>query len=156
MNVIRRDVKQSTSMTPKRLESMMETGGNNLPEGNIPAGFALTEIVRTDVPGTFGLTAICEGLYWQVIPLGRLGQVKKTVPLKLFCELTLRLNVAILPTGIVAEVGDRDPVNVGVGTTTSWAAALCISGPLTPITVKVYVPGATLLRLTWKGAVPFS
>src|SRR4029077_2554065 len=109
------------------------------PEGSVIEGFVLIEMVSTDEPGAAGLTEIRPGANWQLIPR-RAEQDRLTCPWKLFTEFTCTLKFSDPPTEIVAEVAETLPVNVPPAIS-SWAEALCVTGPAVPITVKSYIPG---------------
>ena len=76
-----------------------------------PAGLAVTLTFSIVAELPFGLRLSCAGWNWHVIPGGGFAQLSESVPSNV-PELTVRLKVFELPTGIVAEVGETDPETV--------------------------------------------
>ncbi len=81
----------------------------------------------------------------QAIPVvGEAVAVRATVPVKLFTEVTVIVEVAAVPTATVALVGLATTVKVGAPPTVYVTVAECDSEPLVPVTVTVRLPVAEL------------
>jgi hypothetical protein len=117
-------------------ENLWEMGGVSEWRWFLAAGFESTvmDSVADELP--FGATGTDVGLNRHVIPIGGLEHDKSTRPLNPEIGFTVTLNHSELPTGIVATVGDTDPEKLPPETT-SCADALCDSGPLTPVILKL-------------------
>lgn len=86
------------------------------------------------------------GLNVPVAPVGRPLTVNPTGALKPFTAVTEGVYVVLEPCTTVCEVGEEESVKSGPATalTTSVEVAVCVSVPLVPVNVSVYVPAGVV------------
>ena len=89
------------------------------------------------------------GLKDAVTPRGKPEADKLTLPVKPFCDVTMIVEVILLPRARLNEFGEAARAKFGGGTTVRETVVLCDSAPDAPVTVMGTVPsGAALLAVS--------
>ena len=108
------------------------------------AAVALTVIVNVDVMEPFGRGVTDTWLNVVVTPTGAPETERATGWLKPFVDVTVTVELPVLPRIIISEEGEAEIAKSGTAAVatvmeivTSWTSV-----PLVPVTVRVYVPTA--------------
>ena len=95
------------------------------------------------------VVVVLPGLKDAVTPRGKPEADKLTLPVKPFCDVTMIVDVILLPRARLNKFGEAARAKFGGGTTVRETVVLCDSAPDAPVTVMGTVPsGAALLAVS--------
>ena len=95
------------------------------------------------------VVVVLPGLKDAVTPRGKPEADKLTLPVKPFCDVTMIVEVILLPGARLNEFGEAARAKFGGGTTVRETVVLCDNAPDAPVTVMVDVRrGAALLAVS--------
>src|SRR5437762_2717506 len=107
----------------------------------LPAGVVLEVVtLRVEVPELLS----DDGLKLPVAPAGMPLTLKAMLPARPFVMAMVAVKLALPPEVTVRDCGEAESENPA---TFNVTLALCVSVPLVPVTVRVYVPAGVLVEV---------
>jgi hypothetical protein len=98
---------------------------------------------------TVSVTVLLEvegfGLKAAVTPVGRLDAEKLTLPLKLFCGVTVMVLAPVFPRATLRLLGDAERLKFGPAFTVRAIVVVCVRPPDVPVIVTVTLPVVAVL-----------
>ena len=91
------------------------------------------------------LPVVLAGLKDAVTPRGRPEADRLTLPVKLFCGVTVIVDVTLPPRARLNEFGEAESAKFGRGVTVTEMVVTCDKLPDVPVTVTVKVPSVAVL-----------